>query len=259
MARNASPETALPLTQRAYTLRLRPALGVDGTADPCKRERRELNDALWATHEAINLGAKAFGEWLLTLRGGLDHALAEAPDKRGNKPVGDALRDRRVMLALSWLTVEDERGAPTAFIVARGDECKDRDSQDGRDRKVIDALRSILAARKLKASEIDAWVQACEPSLTARIRGDAVWVNRSAAFDAISGEWNGLTRSSAKQVLEEFFGSAVEWLSLPERAEAGDDDASGGGGGGDDVQEFRTTARSFLSTHFGTGDRKSVV
>lgn len=47
-------------TQRAYTLRLR---GVD-PSDTTWRE------ALWATHEAVNLGARAFGDWLLTLRGG---------------------------------------------------------------------------------------------------------------------------------------------------------------------------------------------
>jgi hypothetical protein len=44
-------------TQRAYTLRLKGA--------------PEAMDALWKTHEAVNKGVKAFGEWLLTLRGGL--------------------------------------------------------------------------------------------------------------------------------------------------------------------------------------------
>lgn len=52
-----------PVTQRAYTLRLR------GT-DP---NDESLRDALWQTHEAVNKGAKVFGDWLLTLRGGLDH------------------------------------------------------------------------------------------------------------------------------------------------------------------------------------------
>ncbi len=55
----------LPVTQRAYTLRL-------GGTD---KSDLSWQDKLWKTHEAINKGAKAFGEWLLTLRGGLDHAL----------------------------------------------------------------------------------------------------------------------------------------------------------------------------------------
>ena len=57
----------LSTTQRAYTLRLH---GV-GRGDHSWR------DALWATHDAVNKGAKIFGDWLLTLRGGLDHRLAD--------------------------------------------------------------------------------------------------------------------------------------------------------------------------------------
>jgi|GEM_PF-861392 len=63
----------LPTTQRAYTLRLR---AVPSTDDATNKERRKvIADALWATHEAVNAGAKVFGDWLLTLRGGLDHGL----------------------------------------------------------------------------------------------------------------------------------------------------------------------------------------
>ncbi len=59
-------------TQRAYTLRLR---GVEGDAN--------WRDDLWATHEAINNGAKAFGDWLLTLRGGLDPAPGKVVSPNG--------------------------------------------------------------------------------------------------------------------------------------------------------------------------------
>ena len=53
-----------------------------------------MQDALWATHEAVNRGAKVFGDWLLTLRGGLDHNLAVSPVKGEDqfprsKPKGD--------------------------------------------------------------------------------------------------------------------------------------------------------------------------
>lgn len=47
-----------PTTQRAYTLRLR------GRTD----SEQSWRDALWATHEAVNKGAKVFGDWLLTMR-----------------------------------------------------------------------------------------------------------------------------------------------------------------------------------------------
>ncbi len=138
----------IPTTQRAYTLRLRGA----------NKEDQSWRDALWATHEAVNKGAKVFGDWLLTLRGGLDHRLADEPPideiqlcaarkalekqsknkKDGNgkprkptsaevqeKAVADResrIRDRRILLALSWLSVEDERGAPKddSLIVAKG-------------------------------------------------------------------------------------------------------------------------------------------
>jgi hypothetical protein len=62
-----------PVTQRAYTLRLR---GAD-PSDP------SWHKALWQTHEGVNKGAKAFGDWLLTLRGGLDHTLADTGIKVG--------------------------------------------------------------------------------------------------------------------------------------------------------------------------------
>jgi len=54
MADQTKPVT----TQRAYTLRLR-------GADP---QDQSWRDALWTTHEAVNKGAKVFGDWMLTLQ-----------------------------------------------------------------------------------------------------------------------------------------------------------------------------------------------
>ena len=64
-------------TQRAYTLRLSGTDNQDST----------WRDRLWRTHEVVNKGAKAFGDWFLTMHDGLCHTLAEAdvPGK-GNKP-----------------------------------------------------------------------------------------------------------------------------------------------------------------------------
>ncbi len=105
-------------SRRAYTLRLR-------GLDPHDESWRE---ALWLTHEAVNKGAKAFGDWLLTLRGGLDHALADAKfggeqEERG--PTDQERKARRIFLALSWLSVESKLGAPGNYIVATGQDSTD--------------------------------------------------------------------------------------------------------------------------------------
>lgn len=73
-------------TTRAYTLKL------SGSAN--------WRETLWKTHLVVNRGARVWGDWLLTLRGGLPATLAN------DHP------DRRVMLALSWLSVE----GPTTLI-----------------------------------------------------------------------------------------------------------------------------------------------
>ena len=59
----------------------------------------------------MNKGAKAFGDWLLTLRGGLSHELADAKviagkGKPDRGPTDEERRNRRILLALSWLSVE---------------------------------------------------------------------------------------------------------------------------------------------------------
>jgi hypothetical protein len=200
-------EVTLPTTQRAYTLRLR---GIDPNDNSWR-------DALWATHEAVNRGTKVFGEWLLTLRGGLDHKLADTPVKekggRTRPPTDADRRDRRILLALSWLSVEDAYGAPQdeSLIVAKG-----TDSANCRARKLADALAGILKARGVADSERgnpnnrpedqpDTWLGDCMPSLSAAIREHAVWVNRSAAFDAATQQSVSLSRADIWDFLEPFF------------------------------------------------------
>jgi len=240
--RPAAPEPVT--TQRAYTLRLR---GVD-------KEDNSWREALWATHEAINKGAKAFGDWLLTLRGGLDHGLAEPPPPRKGKKRNDeeaaALRkNRRILLALSWLSVEDARGAPSGTCrIAAGAE-----SESVRRDKVLAALRGILADRRVGKRDIEGWIVDCEDSLGARIRDDAVWVNRSAVFDARAAEFKGLTRGYATETVLSFFGPAEDYFALPDVI--GDEEAAGSA---NDGPEFRTLARQWASTNFGTGDKSDT-
>ncbi|HRQ72818.1 MAG TPA: type V CRISPR-associated protein Cas12b [Phycisphaerales bacterium] len=228
-------------TQRAYTLRLR-------GPDPDDNSWRE---ALWATHEAINAGAKVFGDWLLTLRGGLCHTLAEPPppanDRSRSEQDTNALRrNRRVLLALSWLSVEDARGAPDGdrIRVATGAETKAK-----RDDKVLAALRTILAERGVSEPEIDSWDRDCAGSLAARIRDDAVWINRSACFDAaVRRIGPSLTREEVWDILEPFFASRESYLAPVTLADDEDD-----GGKEEKAKDLVQKAGQWLSSRFGTG------
>ncbi len=240
------PQPQIPVTQRAYTLRLR-GLKKDDTA---------WKDALWATHEAVNRGAKAFGDWLLTMRGGLCHTLVDVKisakgKKQERDPSEEEKRCRRVLLALSWLSVEDEHGAPAGngVRVATG-----RDTAAIRGEAVKKALGDILEKRGIKGPEIEVWLRDCGPSLEARIREDAVWVDRSRTFDEVCSRWSSVTREDAHAVLACFFGDTNEYLSLPVPANDEDRDLPVAASGDQDV-EFRNIARGWISFNFGTGQK----
>ncbi len=240
-------------TQRAYTLRLR---GTDPADDSWR-------DALWATHEAINRGAKVFGDWLLTLRGGLSHELADAKVATGKgkpdrEPTAEERRNRRILLALSWLSVEDEDGATEGNVrVATG-----RDNSSERNDKVVAALRDILKARNIPDAEIgdpvgkpedqpETWVGDCAPSLTAAIRDDAVWVNRSAAFDrAVARIGDSLTRDEVWDMLEPFMGSASVYLA---GVKVRTDDDQPSTSEEEKAKDLVQKAGQWLSSRFGTG------
>lgn len=240
-----------PITQRAYTLRLSRA---PGECAACHNDACDCwQAAIWATHEAVNNGAKAFGDWLLTLRGGLCHTLAdmEVPAKGetpARKPTDEERRDRRVLLALSWLSVEDERRAPqeNGLRVATG-----RDTGNQRGEAVKAALRKILQNRGVKEKEIGVWLSDCGPSLEARIREDAVWINRSAYFDkAVERVGNTLTREVVWDFLEPFFGTREAYFaglrnSSEEEGESTRDE--------EEAKDLVQKAGQWLSSRFGTG------
>ncbi|MBP7275759.1 MAG: type V CRISPR-associated protein Cas12b [Kiritimatiellae bacterium] len=229
-----------PVTQRAYTLRLR-------GADPNDQSWRH---ALWQTHEAVNKGAQAFGDWLLTLRGGLDHTLADAKVKGGkNKPDRDPTDEerkaRRILLALSWLSVESELGAPTRHIIASG-----KEASEVRNNKVDAALEGVLKSRNLSDNEIGEWMNHCSASLRAAIRDDAVWVNRSKAFDeAVNSIGGALTRDDAWDMLERFFGSREAYLAPAK----GSEDESSDTEQEEKAKDLVQKAGQWLSSRFGTG------
>jgi len=231
------------VTQRAYTLRLQ-------GADPQDQSWRE---ALWQTHEAVNKGARAFGDWLLTLRGGLDHTLADAKVKGGKgkpdrDPTNEERRDRRILLALSWLSVESapkDGDTRKPFVTATG-----QDSQAIREEKVLCALRGILEKRGVRGADLEGWIKDCTPSLSAAIRDDAVWVNRSEAFDkAVDSIGSSLTRDEVWDMLERFFGSRQAYLAPAEGAE----DESAEAEQEDKAKDLVQKAGQWLSSRFGTG------
>src|SRR5690606_40075693 len=64
-------------------------------------------------------------------RSGLDHTLADTKVKGGKgkpdrDPTDEERKARRVLLALSWLSVESKLGAPAGFIIASGTEAAER-------------------------------------------------------------------------------------------------------------------------------------
>lgn len=229
-----------PVTQRAYTLRLR-------GADPNDHSWR---NAIWRTHEAVNKGAKAFGDWLLTLRGGLNHNLADTKVKGGKgkpdrDPTNEERKARRILLALSWLSVESRQGAPEQYIVASGEE-----KPEERNRKVIAALEEILKNRGLSNGAITDWKNDCSASLSAAIRDDAVWVDRSKAFDdAVKSIGPSLTREEVWDMLERFFGSREAYLAPAK----GSEDESSDTEQEEKAKDLVQKAGQWLSSRFGTG------
>lgn len=210
----------IPTTQRAYTLRLR---GKD-------KNDQFWRDALWATHEVVNKGAKAFGDWLLTLRGGLDHQLA------------DGHPEHRQLLALSWLSVES---SPKA-----GDDYAKYVIKPGA-ANVLKSLHEILAKRGINSKEIEHWVHDCSPSLTAEIRQDAVWVNRSEAFDdAQERVGRTLTREEAWDMLTPFFASKDAYFESV-KTESEEDKPQDGTE--EKAKDLVQRAGGWLSRRFGAG------
>lgn len=245
---------AAKTTQRAYTLRI-------DSSEPSWR------DALWDTHSAINQGVKVFGDWLLTLRGGLHHSLANAEwPARGKRPAKaptpEEQRDRRILLALSWLSVEDAQGAPQGegIRLAAGS-----DSVDDRRESLLSALAAILEAQGVGADEVQQWQQDCGPSLSACIRADAVWVNRYAIFRRKFGP-KGLADDEIWDLLGKFFeGPESYFAGLDESAsedpsESAEEDDGGTTDepprGAPDVEKAKDLvqkAGQWLSSRFGKG------
>ncbi|MGH7441489.1 MAG: hypothetical protein ACREKE_02320, partial [bacterium] len=191
----------------------------------------------------MNKGARAFGDWLLTMRGGLGHEVAESPLSKGRKPSPEEVRNRRVLLALSWLSVESKVGSPKRHWIAEGPHGSD---------KPADALMAILEKRGLKAKDREEWRNACKSSLSAAIRDDAVWVDRSACFDALKEELGGsLTRAEAEQTVFSMLDPAEVYFHL----DAVEGEAEAAAAPAADGPKSSNAGRGWLSFQWGKGEK----
>lgn len=263
-------KSMIPTTQRAYTLRLRGSAPQDAS----------WRENLWKTHEAVNKGAKAFGDWLLTMRGGLCHTLADEPPiseeiidkewealkkeskkKKTSEPDRDKakeaaeykrqgrIRDKRILLALSWLSVESEKGASDSHFVSH---TLDKSVKRG-DWKTVDAFKEILKSRGIADDEIRSWLKDCRASLSADIREDAAWIDRSKAFDeAVKQIGNSFSRDEIWDFLGPFFSSRNAYLA-PINETGNEDDEISSGAGDEKAKDLVQKAGQWLSSRFGAG------
>lgn len=204
-------------TTRAYTVKL------SGTEN--------WRASIWMTHLTANKGVRAWGEWLLTLRGGLPAALAD------NQP------GRRVILALSWLSVESPVGliTPQEIVVGKAGGNVPREE---REEQLKTAFRRILKQKGVK-NQVD-WINDCEPALLARIRDDAVWVDRSAAFTRFASKWKSSpTPEWAADTLLDLLGGIDGYFAIPEV------DAPPATEG----KDFVIKAGNWLSRNWGAGEK----
>ena len=104
-------------------------------------------------------------------------------------------------------------------------------------------------------SEILDWLADCMPSLSAAIREDAVWVNRSATFDAIVGKCPELTREEIWDFLTPFFSSSAAYLQ-PAKVDSDQDDGDSNAGAAknEKAKDLVQKAGGWLSKRMGTGE-----
>lgn len=239
-------------TTRAYTVRL--------TGDASGGWRLPL----WKTHVTANRAVQVWGDWLLTLRGGLPASTIDDPElhsidekqiqafakaSEGRFTVDEAhgqLQQQRVdklraVLALSWLSVEAGQGIPDRFVVAR-----ETESLQDRTAAVLGRFEQILRQKRVPDAEHASWIATCQPALTAAIRNEAVWVDRAAAFYELSHQFNSeLDESWAGDTFLDLIGGAEEYF------QAVDLDAGSSG----EAKDFVIKAGNWLSANWGAGEK----
>ncbi|MBX3394359.1 MAG: type V CRISPR-associated protein Cas12b [Phycisphaerae bacterium] len=217
-----------------------------------------LWNRLFQTHHAVCRGAREYGEFYLNLRGGLAASLADCADEPDAERRRLLQRGARRMLSLGWLSVESARGAENHPHRVRERVCEacggfpQPSCERGHPDKIGElksgqSLLRELAQRLLleilsthkgvrDETEIAEWSDDCVLALTARIRPDAVIVNRAAAFaewQQSVGESGAEMPEQARRILFAMCGDGFASLTLPEEeavkqeAEQAETDPSG--------------------------------
>ena len=249
-------------TTRAYTVRL--------TGD----DEGDWRKQLWSTHVTANHAVKVWGEWLLTLRGGLPASLIDDPELLPvkEKDIDDAVEAAqeanpeaeidesviqheleltrqnrlRVVLAISWLSVEAGQAGdvPNQFIVAMaGDPVQHRTAA------TLLRFEEILRQKGVPEADQNAWIEACRPTLSSRIRDEACWVDRASAFNRFSEEFNGqLNTEWASKTFFDLIGGRAEYFAGVNL------DASASGDG----KDFVIKAGNWLSANWGSGTKSDA-
>jgi IS605 OrfB family transposase len=176
-------------------------------------------------------------------------------NKKGEElaPSPEEKKDRRIMLALSWLSVESETGAPSKYFVQN-----DLDTKNGKRNnwKTVDALKEILKVRGVSETDSDQWLTDCAASLSAAIRDDAVWVNRSKAFGGLINS-KSFTQDDIWDFLSTFFSGPEAYLK-PIKGKSTDggednDETEGLTDKDEKIKDLVQKAGGWLSSRCGTG------
>src|SRR5690606_30784096 len=112
--------------------------------------------------------------------------------------------------------------------------------------QVLRTFGEILASQGIDDAE--SWLEACEPTLKARIRDDAVWVNRHAAFTELTESCPGLAVEWARRTLFDFLGGEADYFHMP------DDDAIAPA----ETKDFVQKAGGWLSRNWGSGKKSDA-
>lgn len=199
-------------TQRAYTLKL------EGTGTD--RRDRSWRDALWDTHLLVNRGAAIWADFLLSFRAGIGYTAAEVSDREERKC-------RRRICALCWFTVETE--APT------GNELPWFPLENP-----LGELSGVLREQGASPETISEWEADCAPTLSARIREDARWVNRWRAWRELTSG-SEVTEEDRIDFVSPFLGTESEFFGYDDEGAAEID------------RSMAIMAGGWLSTRLGAG------
>ena len=200
---------------------------------------------LWITHRKVNLGTQVFGDFLLTLRGGL-----------GIPPEKPTPETRR-LLVLCWFSVESRLPETAKYIV------RSHHTKEGKfavKSAMEKSLRDCLKEKRVKTEEVELWVRDCMDTLTARIRDDSEWIQRWMMFRDLQDDEKP-DPTEIQQIMEKILGK--DFLSTKSSKKDKKVEKDNAGKSMDKPSEederkagnARNQGRQFVCNWFGTGKK----